>query len=65
MREYERLREEGKLCHLNNLASGGKSDSKGASNKPIKDDVTTSSAGDVGSDSSFSDVQVSHVLNMF
>lgn len=59
MREYERLHAEGKLRQLNTFAShGSKDDSKGASNKQVKDDVTTSSAGDMGSDSSFSDVQV-------
>ncbi|KAK3744882.1 hypothetical protein QZH41_013767, partial [Actinostola sp. cb2023] len=61
MREIERLREQGKLTQLQQFSSGRNSnDSKGAaaSNRAMnKDDVTTSSAGDVGSDSSFSDVQ--------
>lgn len=55
MREYERLRTEGKLSEL--VAS-----QSAARDKLIKDDVTTSSAGDVGSESSISDVQVSHVF---
>ena len=53
MREYERLRTEGKLTELVSGASMLKAD------KLVKDDVTTSSAGDVGSESSISDVQVS------
>ena len=57
MREYERLRTEGKLSEL--VAS-----QSAARDKLIKDDVTTSSAGDVGSESSISDVQVSHVFVM-
>ena len=52
MREYERLRTEGKLSEL----VTGK-------DKLVKDDVTTSSAGDVGSESSISDVQVSALVN--
>jgi len=52
MREYERLRTEGKLSELVTSQSAAK-------DKLIKDDVTTSSAGDVGSESSISDVQVS------
>ena len=52
MREYERLRTEGKLSEL----VAGPSLLK---DKIVKDDVTTSSAGDVGSESSISDVQVS------
>lgn len=55
MREYDRLRTEGKLSEL--VAS-----QSAARDKLIKDDVTTSSAGDVGSESSISDVQVSHVF---
>lgn len=55
MREYERLRTEGKLSEL--VAS-----QSAARDKLIKDDVTTSSAGDVGSESSISDVQVSHAF---
>ena len=55
MREYERLRTEGKLSEL--VAS-----QSAARYKLIKDDVTTSSAGDVGSESSISDVQVSHAF---
>ena len=51
MREYERLRTEGKLSEL----VAGPSTAK---DKLVKDDVTTSSAGDVGSESSISDVQV-------
>ena len=51
MREYERLRTEGKLSEL-------VTSSFAAKDKHIKDDVTTSSAGDVGSESSISDVQV-------
>ncbi|XP_078372053.1 pericentriolar material 1 protein-like isoform X2 [Oculina patagonica] len=50
MREYERLRTEGKLSEL----VAGPSTLK---DKLVKDDVTTSSAGDVGSESSISDVQ--------
>lgn len=57
MREYERLCEQGKLTQLKKFSF--KNESFGAvGNRGIKDDVTTSSAGDVGSDSSFSDVQV-------
>lgn len=52
MREYERLRTEGKLSELVTSPSVLK-------DKLVKDDVTTSSAGDVGSESSISDVQVS------
>ena len=52
MREYERLRTEGKLSELVTGPSVLK-------DKLVKDDVTTSSAGDVGSESSISDVQVS------
>ncbi|EDO44401.1 predicted protein [Nematostella vectensis] len=55
MREYERMREEGRLRELKQLqygATGG-----GAEGGAVKDDVTTSSAGDVGSESSMSDVQ--------
>ena len=52
MREYERLRTEGKLSELVTSPSMLK-------DKLVKDDVTTSSAGDVGSESSISDVQVS------
>lgn len=52
MREYERLRTEGKLSEL-------VTSSFAAKDKHIKDDVTTSSAGDVGSESSISDLQVS------
>ena len=52
MREYERLRTEGKLSELLTGPSVLK-------DKLVKDDVTTSSAGDVGSESSISDVQVS------
>ena len=55
MREYERLRTEGKLSEL----VTGPSELK---DKLVKDDVTTSSAGDVGSESSISDVQVSSIL---
>ena len=51
MREYERLRTEGKLCEAISSASTLKE-------KLMKDDLTTSSAGDVGSESSVSDVQV-------
>lgn len=51
MREYERLRTEGKLTELVSGAALLKGD------KHVKDDVTTSSAGDVGSESSISDVQ--------
>jgi len=51
MREYERLRTEGKMSEL----VTGK-------DKLVKDDVTTSSAGDVGSESSISDVQVSALI---
>jgi len=58
MREYERLREEGKLSQLQKFAFGLSNGSKGTASNRVKDDVTTSSAGDVGSDSSFSDVQV-------
>ncbi|XP_020606442.1 pericentriolar material 1 protein-like isoform X2 [Orbicella faveolata] len=50
MREYERLRTEGKLGELMTGPSVLK-------DKIVKDDVTTSSAGDVGSESSISDVQ--------
>ena len=57
MREYERLRTEGKLSELVTSSSAAK-------DKLIKDDVTTSSAGDVGSESSISDVQVSAVLEV-
>lgn len=52
MREYERLRTEGKLSELVTGPSVLK-------DKLVKDDVTTSSAGDVESESSISDVQVS------
>lgn len=52
MREYERLRTEGKLSEL---VTG----SATLKDKLVKDDVTTSSAGDMGSESSISDVQVS------
>ena len=55
MREYERLRTEGKLSELVTGHSMLK-------DKLVKDDVTTSSAGDVGSESSISDVQVSALL---
>lgn len=55
MREYERLRTEGKLTELVSGAALLKGD---------KDDVTTSSAGDVGSESSISDVQVSPVSTL-
>ena len=51
MREYERLRTEGKLFEAVGNASTPKE-------KLAKDDLTTSSAGDVGSESSVSDVQV-------
>lgn len=51
MREYERLRTEGKMSELVT-----------AKDKLLKDDVTTSSAGDVGSESSISDVQVSALI---
>ena len=51
MREYERLKTEGKLSEVVSSASIRKE-------KLVKDDVTTSSAGDVGSESSVSDVQV-------
>ena len=51
MREYERLRTEGKLFEAVGNASTPKE-------KLGKDDLTTSSAGDVGSESSVSDVQV-------
>lgn len=51
MREYERLRTEGKLFEAVGNASTPKE-------KLVKDDLTTSSAGDVGSESSVSDVQV-------
>ncbi|XP_022808607.1 pericentriolar material 1 protein-like isoform X2 [Stylophora pistillata] len=51
MREYERLRTEGKLTELVSGSALLKGD------KHVKDDVTTSSAGDVGSESSISDVQ--------
>lgn len=54
MREYERLRTEGKLSELVTGPPVLK-------DKLVKDDVTTSSAGDVGSESSISDVQVSVV----
>ncbi|XP_068701936.1 pericentriolar material 1 protein-like isoform X2 [Montipora foliosa] len=50
MREYERLKTEGKLSEVVSSASIRKE-------KLVKDDVTTSSAGDVGSESSVSDVQ--------
>lgn len=50
MREYERLRTEGKLFDAVGNASTPKE-------KLVKDDLTTSSAGDVGSESSVSDVQ--------
>ncbi|KAK2563645.1 Pericentriolar material 1 protein [Acropora cervicornis] len=50
MREYERLRTEGKLFEAVGNASTPKE-------KLVKDDLTTSSAGDVGSESSVSDVQ--------
>lgn len=50
MREYERLRTEGKLSELMGSSAIAK-------DKIVKDDVTTSSAGDVGSESSISDVQ--------
>lgn len=55
MREYERLRTEGKLGELMTGPSVLK-------DKIVKDDVTTSSAGDVGSESSISDVQVSVLI---
>lgn len=55
MREYERLRTEGKLSELVTGPSVLK-------DKLVKDDVTTSSAGDVGSESSISDVQVSALI---
>ena len=56
MREYERLRAEGKL---DLGASPLTKESKGAAARLMEgDDVTTSSAGDVGSESSVSDVQV-------
>ena len=58
MREYERLRTEGKLTELVSGAALLKGD------KHVKDDVTTSSAGDVGSESSISDVQVSPVSTL-
>ena len=54
MREYERLNAEGKVG--SNPKSPPKRVEHNAVN--IKDDVTTSSAGDVGSESSVSDVQV-------
>ena len=57
MREYERLRTEGKLSEL---VSG----SSVLKDKLVKDDVTTSSAGDVGSESSISDVQVSASIHI-
>lgn len=58
MREYERLRTEGKLTELVSGVALLKGD------KHVKDDVTTSSAGDVGSESSISDVQVSPVSTL-
>ena len=54
MREYERLRTEGRLSEVVCSSSPAK-------DKSTKDDVTTSSAGDVGSESSISDVQVLHL----
>ena len=57
MREYERLKAEGKIDLGASPPSATKVRTAGAVN--IKDDVTTSSAGDVGSESSMSDVQVS------
>lgn len=55
MREFERLKAEGKV----ELVACQKSSPKVKLGlDAVKDDVTTSSAGDIGSESSVSDVQV-------